>query len=59
MRVVYVVAFFMFAGEFASGNQERELNLEDHLRVNLEDRSDRGNELFTIKVGVRKKNHFY
>ena len=58
MRVVYVVAFFMFAGEFASGNQKRDLQLEDHVRVDLDDRSDRGNELL-LNRSKKQKNHFY
>ena len=58
MRVVCVVAFVIFVGEFASGNQKRELHLEDNLKVDLEDRSDRGNELL-LNRSQKQKNHFY
>ena len=58
MRVVYVVAFFMLAGEFVSGNQATDLQLEDHVRVDLDDRSDRGNELL-LNRSKKQKNHFY
>ena len=58
MRVVYVVAFFMFAGEFASGNQKRDIQLEDHVRVDLEDRSDGDNELL-LNRNQKQKNHFH